>query len=173
MVKDRYVRALAVVSAAFLGTPVLGSEDLPTVTSLQITAHTPLTIKPCQRVDVQVEVHVDRPVTGEAWRRLTRAMSEVVVVNGEAFRNRLSERALLNSVAAFSLLELSREQRGGHTEVPADTGIILVQFFLSSVSRACLFVEPGPYALELRAGKQFVKNTKAAAKAVKSARKKR
>lgn len=132
-------------------------QPLPEVVSATVIGHSPSTIKPCQPTNVIVEVEVDRPIDLALWARVTRAMSELLRVNGVEYRNRLSsDSTTLNEAARFILIEPAPATRTGVVPGAHRRARVLVEFLLKDKGQAYLFSDPGRYDIELLAGKQVI-----------------
>ena len=156
MVATFYVGKVAVALTLALGLQQPARAPLPEVVSAKMIGHSSLTIKPCQPTNVIIEVEVDRPIDFVLWRRVARAMSEVVIVNGEEFRNRMPERSTLNNAAGFIIVDPAPPSRAGMVPGEQRRARFLVEFFLKAKPAEYLFAEPRRYDIELLAGNQVI-----------------
>jgi len=121
--------------------------DTAGVTKARIVSSSALTIKPCEAVTLIVEVELTRPIPEEDWCNLLGRFSQVVLVNGRAYRNRLYAASNLNDAAEFHLLPGDAAPDLGDER--HKTYSFAVTSFLDGEDRTCLFLDPGRYSIEL------------------------
>lgn len=156
MVNLTYMSVLALGLTTVCGVEQPLRPSLPEVVSARIIGRSTLTIKPCQPANVILEVDVERPVDFALWRRVGRALSDVVIVNGKRFRNRMPERWTLNDAAGFIIVDPAPASRTGVPPGEQSQARFLVEFFLTGKPAEYLFDEAGRYEIELLAGEHVV-----------------
>ena len=123
------------------------SQDLPEITSVSLSTHSPFTIKPCQSVDLALEIKMASPIDITTRRQALHRISQSVRVNGYEYRNRLSNNSGMNDAAIFELGDLPTANEMPNRE--SSSFLVTLRMFVDAEAKDCLFSVSGEYDVEL------------------------
>jgi len=157
MVANSFRLFLALNAVLLFRTISYGEEWPAPVLRAAIIQCSSLSIKPCQSVTAVIDVEADSSLTESAWRRIVHQTSQVVRVNGQEFRNRLSSStSSLNDAADFRLRENRVKDTGVQTKEETKHRQIIVTMFLNGRDRECMFSTPGRQRMEFTVGDELL-----------------
>ena len=130
----------------------------PDIVNVRRVSESESVLKPCQAFTIMFEVTLAGEALRTQWPKITRKASNLVRVNGHAYKNMLSGAGSTNDACVFKLLW---PQPIGREPPPpsAKSALIAATCQIDLKERACLFREPGDHRLEFFFGDQTLETT--------------